>query len=76
MQALLDLPKPLNTLISLQSFNDGIEKHIHSLSTLGKHVESYGDLLIPVILIKLPPKTRKNMVRKHDCNEWNVNDLG
>jgi len=53
MQALLGLPKPLNTLTSLQSFNNGIEKHICSLSTLGKHAESYGDLLVPVILNKL-----------------------
>jgi len=75
LQALLDLPKPLNTFTSLQSFNDSIEKHISSLSTLGKQEESYGDLLVPVILNKLPPKTRKNMVREHNHNEWTLKDL-
>ena len=75
MQAFLDLPNPLNTLTSLQSFSDGIEKHICSLSTLGMDAEAYGALLVPVILNKLPPKTKKNMVREHDCNDWNLTDL-
>ena len=75
MQALLDLPNPLNTLSSLQSFHDAIERHMRSLSTLGKSVDSYGDLLVPIILSKLPQKTRKNMVRDHDRNEWNLRDL-
>lgn len=77
MQALLDLPNPSNTLSSLQSFHDAIERHMRSLSTLGKYksVDSYGDLLVPIILNKLPQKTRKNMVREHDSNEWNLNDL-
>ena len=75
MQALLDLPNPSNTLSGLQSFHDAIERHMRSLSTLGKSVDSYGDLLVPITLNKLPQKTRKNMVREHDSNEWNLNDL-
>ena len=75
MQALLDLPNPSNTLSSLQSFYNAIERHIRSLSTLGKSVDSYGDLLVPIILNKLPQKTRKNMVRDHDSNEWTLRDL-
>ena len=69
MQALLDLPNPSNALSSLQTFHDTIERHMRSLSTLGKSVDSYGDLLVPIILNKLPQKTRKNMVREHDSNE-------
>ena len=75
MQALLDLPNPSNTLSSLQSFYNAIERHIRSLSTLGKSVDSYGDLLVPIILNKLPQKTRKNMVRDHNSNEWTLRDL-
>ena len=75
MQALLDLPNPITTLSSLQSFHDVIERHMRSPSTLGKSVDLYGDLLVPIILNKLPQKTRKNMVSKHDSNEWNLNDL-
>ena len=69
MQALLDLPNPTNTLSSLQSFHDAKERHMRSLSTLGKSVDSYGDLLVSIILNKLPQKIRKNMVREHDSNE-------
>ena len=72
MQAFLDLPNPLNTLTSLQSFGDGVEKYIHSLSTLGMDVEAYGAQLVPVILNKLPPKTKKNMIRERDGDEWTL----
>ena len=75
MQALLELPNPSNTLSSLQSFHDTIERHMRSLVTLGKSIDSYGDLLVPVILNKLPQKTRKNMARGHNSNEWNLTDL-
>ena len=75
LQALLDLPKPFNSLTSLQSFSDTIEKHVRSLTTLGKYTDSYGDLLVSVILNKLPPKTRKNMVREHDNDEWDLQGL-
>ena len=75
MQAFLDLPNPLNTLTSLQSFSDGIERYIRSLSTLGMDVEAYGALLVPVILNKLPPKTKKNMIRERDGDEWTLKSL-
>ena len=57
MQALLDLPSPVNTLTSLQQFHDSVESHIRSLSSLGKDCESYGDLLVPIIMGKLPVET-------------------
>ena len=46
---------------------------MRSLTTLGKSIDSYGDLLVPVILNKLWQKT--NMARGHDSNEWNLTDL-
>ena len=39
MQALLDLPSPVNILTSLQPFHDSVESHIRSLSSLGKDRE-------------------------------------
>ena len=75
MQAFIDLPKSLNTLTGLQLFYDEVERHVRSLSTLGESVDSYGDLLVPVILNKLPLPTRKNMVREHTSNEWNITEL-
>ena len=62
-------------LTSLQSLYNGIERHVCNLATLGKSVESYEDLLVCIVLNKLPPKMRKNMMREHDSNEWNLNDF-
>ena len=50
MQALLDLPNPTDTLSSLETFYDVMERHVRSLSSHGKPVESYGNLLVTVIL--------------------------
>ena len=75
MQAFLDLPSPIDTLSSLETFYDAIEGHVRSLSSLGKPVESYGDLLVTVILSKLPAKARKNLVREHNSGEWTLDAL-
>ena len=48
---------------------------MRSLAILGKSIDSYVDLLVPFILNKLPQKTRKNMTRGHNSNEWNLRDL-
>ena len=75
MQALLDLPSPIDTLSSLETFYDAIEGHVRSLSSLGKPVESYGNLLVTVILSKLPAKARKNLVSEHNSGEWTLDAL-
>ena len=59
MQALLEMPNPTSNLTSLQAFYDLIETHTRGLSSLGKAKETYGDLLIPIILGKLPMEVRK-----------------
>ena len=56
MQALIDSPSPNNTLPSLREFYDTTERHIRSLATLGKPKDSYGSLLVPILLWKLPPR--------------------
>ena len=75
MQAFLHLPSPTDTLSSLETFYDAIEGHVRSLSSLGKPVESYSDLLVTVILRKLPAKARKNLVREHNSGEWTLDAL-
>ncbi|XP_065894502.1 uncharacterized protein [Dysidea avara] len=75
MQAFINLPSPSNTLSGLQQFHDTVERHRRSLSTLGKSADSYEDILVPVILNKLLPMTRKNVAREHDTDEWNLTDL-
>ena len=54
MRALRDMPSPLNSLTSLRIFYDSVESHIRGLASLGKSETSYGELLVPVILDKLP----------------------
>ena len=75
MQALLEFPSPTDTLASLQIFYDSVESHIRGLSSLGKSEQSYGDLLIPIIMGKLSTDIRKNLVREHSNPQWNLPDL-
>ena len=72
MQALLDLPSPSSTLKSPRSFADNIENHIHGLEALGKSVETFGDLLTPVLLNKLPPDTLRNITRDKGNDNWSL----
>ena len=62
MQALIDSLSPNNALPSLREFYDTTERHIRSLTTLGKPKDSYGSLLVPILLGKLPSKTKQNII--------------
>ncbi len=75
MQALLDLTSPTNSLVALQLFHDSVESHIRSLSSLGKSHETYGSLLVPIILGKLPTEIRRNLARDHGNDEWTIDKL-
>ena len=75
MQTLRDLPIPTNSLSSLREFHDATEGHIRSLSTLGKDKGSYGCLLVPIIMGKIPSKTKQNVVRAHGKKEWTLSEL-
>ena len=75
MQALLNIPKPSTNLISLRQFYDTIENHIRGLSALGKSEESFGSLLTPVILGKIPVELQRNLAREQNNSEWTINLL-
>ena len=75
MQALIDLPGPTNSLSSIREFYDATESHIRSLSALGKAEDSYGSLLVPIILSKLPGKIKQNLARSHGKGEWTIHEL-
>ena len=75
MQCLLDLPKPDTGLTSLQLFYDTFENHIRGLAALGQLQESYGSLLIPIILGKLPADIRRSLAREHCHLEWTIDQL-
>ena len=75
IQALLNLTNVTNTLSSLKLFHDTVENHIRALDSLGKSPESYGSLLTPIILGKLPKEVRKSLARDHNNSEWMLNEL-
>jgi len=75
MQALLDITKPVNSLSSLHHFHDSVESHIRGLTALGKSEDSYGALLVPIILGKLPTETKTNLARARTSLEWTLNEL-
>ena len=68
MQALLNLPPPVNSLPSLRTFIDSVETHIRALSALRVSQESYGTLLAPIIIGKLHAETWHGTT--HQLNGW------
>ena len=75
MLALLETPSPTNELSSLRLFYDSVEVHIRGLSSLGISKETYGTLLVPIILSKLPVPTLKNLAREHANLDWSIEEL-
>lgn len=77
MKALWDIKPPKhNDITSLKIFYDTLEAYVRGLASLGKSEDTYGDLLVPVLLEKLSPETRIQLVRDHDGRaEWTLKDL-
>ena len=75
MQGLLELPRPTSTIIILRTFQEKMESYIRGLQSLGQGQESFGNLLVSVILGKLPAEVKRNMTRDHGNNKWKLQDL-
>ena len=71
IQVLLELPKRINKLTSLQLFHDMVEGHIRYFQSLGRSVDALKTLLVPIILRNLPAET-KDMARIHDSSQWTM----
>ena len=69
MHALMNLPNPNNDIRSLRGF------HWKSCAWVGWATKSYGALLVPMVLGKLPTDTRKNLAREHGNLEWTIDEL-
>lgn len=52
-----------------------METYIRGLETLNQTEECYGNLLVPVVLRKLPSKIRQNLARAHGGDDWTLGDL-
>lgn len=75
MRALWDLASPTDTPFSLRTFSDELESLIRGLKTLGKTEDTYGDLLVPMILDKLPTSTKRQMSRYQRSTDYTLNTL-
>ena len=73
-QGLLKLPRPTSTIVSLRMFQEKME-YIRGLQSLGQGQESFGNLLVSVVLGKLPTDIKCNMTRDHGNNKWQLQDL-
>ncbi len=67
MQAFLNVTTPSANVTSLRQFYDTIKNYVRGLSALGKSEESFGSLLIPIILSKLPAEVQKNLAREQNA---------
>ena len=52
-----------------------METYIRSLEAMGQCQESYGNLLVPVVLEKMPGEIRKQLARENGDNDWVLADL-
>ena len=72
MQALLDLSSPTDSATNLRRFYDSMENYIRGLEASGKKQDTYGDLLIPIVMAKIPTSIKHNIIRENGTNNWDV----
>ena len=58
MESLSKIRAPSSDIKNLREFHDTCEANIRGLETLGVMTESYGSLLIPILLKKIPEDIR------------------
>ena len=75
MQNLLNLPPPTSKLNGLKLFYDTAESYIRGLEALGKPQESYGSMLVPIMLGKLPGRIRQNITSDRGNDKWDLYSL-
>ena len=64
-----------NDLKRLRFLYDRVEAHVRALQALGIQCESYGKLLVPLLMEKLPPSMRQIISRAIDQPEWYLDIL-
>ena len=74
MDILLDVQavQSIHDVVALRKFYDKVESQMRSLKALGRTTESYGSLLIPVLMKRLPQEFRLVLSRKMKDEEWSV----
>ena len=77
MDILLNLPvvTSLSDIRRIRYIYDKIESRVRGLQGLGINPDSYDNLLIPIMLSKLPDELRLIISRKFPKNVWNIDLL-
>ena len=61
MESLINIPSPTNNTTNLREFYDTCESNIRGLEALD--ADSYGNLLIPILLKKIPEELTRLIFR-------------
>ncbi len=77
MEELINLPavSDIHQVSKICQLYDSIVTHIRSLRNLGINSNSYGSLLVPLIVSKLPEEMHLIVAGNLDKNEWNIDKL-
>ncbi|XP_077867313.1 uncharacterized protein LOC144356396 [Saccoglossus kowalevskii] len=75
MRSLWNRPAPENNPASLRHFHDDLETTIRALRALGRDEQNFGELLIPMLLDKLPIDFQRQLTRAKGRNAWTLTTL-
>ena len=76
MDALLKLKEyPNDTVDQLRKIYDSINVHVRGLDSMGMSSESYGNLLIPIIMSRMPKEITMQVARITSEDIWNIKDI-
>ena len=76
MQALLKLQNhPNANTQQLRSIYDKINVNVRGLQALGMPAENYGNLLIPIIMARMPREITMQVARKTATDEWDIDEI-
>nr|XP_006821304.1 PREDICTED: uncharacterized protein LOC102804420 [Saccoglossus kowalevskii] len=72
MKALWSQTAPDYTAALLREFHDNLEVSVRSLKALGKDKAGYEELLIPMLLSRLPIPFQQQLSRSNSSEDWTV----
>ena len=76
MQALLKLQScPNEDIEQLRKIFDSVTIHVRGFESLGTPPESYGNLLIPVLMSRMPKDITLQVTRKISDDNWDINEI-
>ena len=75
MESLIKRNVPSSDVKRLRTFYDTCESYIRGLESLGIVTDTYGSLLIPVLLKKLPEEVRRIILRANSHADSSLNEL-